>query len=157
MCIMLGAQFVLVMLSSLNLEPFITESHREVTKPSTGLRPCSKLTHLMLIGNEFYTNACLVPHSPSLYISQHHKSKSSHNAFHFNRRFNYKNFLPGTWEVPFQEKWDAKLLCQKSSNIVSVVQILKVLGLISSPSVKKKKEFIYMTKSNLLFSLGNYI
>ena len=71
---MLGPQFVLVMLSSLNLEPFITVSHGEVTKTSMGLRPYSKLTHLILIGNEFYTNACLVPHSPSLYISQHHKS-----------------------------------------------------------------------------------
>lgn len=127
MCIMLGAQSVLVMLSSLNLEPFITVSHREVTKPSTGLRPYSKLTHLMLIGDEFYTNACLVPHSPSHYISQPHKSKSSHKTFQFNRRFNYKNFLPGTWEVPFLEKWDAKLLCQQLSNIVSVVQILMVL------------------------------
>ena len=74
MYIMLGAQSVLVMLSSLNLEPFITASHREVTKTSTGLRPYSKLTHLMLTGNEFYTNACLVPHSPSHYISQPHKS-----------------------------------------------------------------------------------
>lgn len=53
----------------------IRASHREVTEASRGLRHYSKLTHQILTGKEFYTKAYLVPHRPSLYISQHHKSR----------------------------------------------------------------------------------